>query len=465
MAQGTNVDWKPTARAVIVNTNLTTFQTSIGPVKIAGGLFVFRNVTIPAGTTVRGTGSKPMIFIVTGTFRLDGELSVRGTDGRQVNTLNSANFPAAGGKGNCGGGDGGAGSPSTNSRSAVGATGWGPLMLAGFGGKGGTLSCTNTSVTGSGGGGGAFATAGDPWFKVKAGTGNVFVQQLGQGGFGRTGTIRTVPGGAPGLVYFRDNNPGNNFFGLGADINRRMLITGELPLLVGGSGGGGGGDYSLGGCTLNNPNFINDDKGGGGGGGGGVLGIVCDGNIVLGPKARINADGGNGGGGAWAGSNRRGGGGGGGAGGLVALFTRKQIDIQVHGETYANNDFDFAISAEGGVGLAAAFVGPRVNGKYTQTPSAQTLDGTAAGGFGGMGIIQLMVPWGTNQDNTNTFLDDNIVLRSGTTVLTGAQKQRYLAWRGFPDAQGVWRDDFGKATNIRDSAGDFRPTPILLPAF
>ena len=48
-------------------------------------------------------------------------------------------------------------------------------------------------------------------------------------------------------------------------------------------------------------------------------------------------------------------------------------------------------------------------------------------------------------------------------MLTGAQKQRYLAWRGFPDNNGVWSDDFGNPTNIGKAEGDIRPTPILLP--
>ena len=49
--------------------------------------------------------------------------------------------------------------------------------------------------------------------------------------------------------------------------------------------------------------------------------------------------------------------------------------------------------------------------------------------------------------------------------MTGPAKIRYLAWRGFPNASGALVDDFGKPTNIGASAGDFRPTPILLPVF
>ena len=41
--------------------------------------------------------------------------------------------------------------------------------------------------------------------------------------------------------------------------------------------------------------------------------------------------------------------------------------------------------------------------------------------------------------------------------------QRFLAWRGFPNASGVWVDDFGNPTAIGDNEGDMRPSPILLP--
>ena len=72
-------------------------------------------------------------------------------------------------------------------------------------------------------------------------------------------------------------------------------------------------------------------------------------------------------------------------------------------------------------------------------------------------------PGSNNPDQTNTVLDDNITLRRGTRVLSGAEKQRFLGWRGFIDAQGVGRDDTGNAVNLGRNAGEFRPTPILLP--
>ncbi len=80
-----------------------------------------------------------------------------------------------------------------------------------------------------------------------------------------------------------------------------------------------------------------------------------------------------------------------------------------------------------------------------------------------MGVVQLYVPYGTNSDGTNTILDDGLrVFKSGVQVF-GQEKQRYIAWRGFPDASGVMVDDSGNPTNIGDGDGDIRPTPVLLP--
>ena len=310
----------------------------------------------------------------------------------------------------------------------------------------------------------SFATAGDPYYKLKATT--TFVQPNGTGAYGcRSRLSTTLPGGAAGIVYFGDTDPGNNFIGLGVDVNRRRLVPGELPILVGGSGGGGGGDLANS-CAVNDPNFINDEKGGGGGAGGGVVLIISSGPIIIGPSSGISADGGHGGGGAWAGSNNRGAGGGGGAGGLVALYSQKHIDISLHGDTYANGDYDFAVSADGGVSLMDTYGGGgSVRSKYPPT-SVANMNARPSGGMGGLGLIEFLVPPGTtNADGTNTILDDNVILRRNGAVITGATKQRFLAWRGFPNAQGVWVDDRGNRTNIGDNAGDFRPTPILLPVF
>ena len=83
-AQGTHVDWNPTGKTITLNTESARILTSIGWVTVTGGLFVFRNVTIPAGTTIRGTGKNPLIFVLAGTFTVNGEISVRGGQGQRV---------------------------------------------------------------------------------------------------------------------------------------------------------------------------------------------------------------------------------------------------------------------------------------------------------------------------------------------------------------------------------------------
>ena len=91
------------------------------------------------------------------------------------------------------------------------------------------------------------------------------------------------------------------------------------------------------------------------------------------------------------------------------------------------------------------------------------LDSKPSGGLGGMGIVQLMTPIGTNRDRTNTVLDDRIDIILNNQVLTGAQKQRYIAWRGYLDRTGQRVDDRGLPTNIGANEGDIRPAPVLLP--
>lgn len=469
----TILDYEPTTREVVLNTDFTQIvPKGAPPINVAGGVFSFRNVTIPAGVTVRGTGTRPMVWLVTGDFVVNGELTVSGGNGARVDTLNSANFPTAGGVGVCGGGNGGRGSPNTTKQSPKGEAGFGPGQVPGGGGGGGLLSCVTTCNRGSGGGGGSFATQGDPYYPVKAGANNSFIQQKGGGGFGCRGSSgaasRTLPGGTPGPVAFKDARRDNDFWGSAVDVNRQIRITGELLSPQGGAGGGGGGDRS---SQCNNPNWISDAKGGGGGGGAGVLIIKALGTIRVGPSGQIRADGGHGGGGEQAGGNNLGGGGGGGSGGMVVLMAGRSIELHAHGGTYAQRDYDFSVSADGGVGTQGSFGGLSWDKKYPPPAVGSQWDNNPSGGFGGLGVVQLMAPPGQpdpqctgGPDGTNTVLDDNIHIIQGTTRLTGAQKMAYLAWRGFPDDTGKFVDDCGKPTNIGDQEGDIRPAPILMPA-
>jgi hypothetical protein len=488
----TNLEFEPSAQTVLLNTNFTQVTPKAGvPYNVSGGVFNFKSVKIPQGVTVQGQGTNPMVWLVSGNFEVAGTLSVRGGDGTRANTIASANFPKAGGYGACGGGDGGAGSPSTSLRDEVGGTGNGPLQRPLGGGTGGRLACAAGCGRGSGGGGGSLATQGDPNYRTKTIAANppatsqpTFVQQTGSGGQGCTGNAgtasRQLSGGSPGAAVFIDSRDDNNFWGSAINFRLGLRIAGELSVPIGGGGGGGGGDLSYNtSCTTSDVNFANDSSGGGGGGGGGVLIVKALGDIIVRESGRITADGGSGGGGEQANTGWKGGGGGAGAGGMVVLMSATRIEINTHGgnstvapfgriDTYAQKDYDFAISADGGVCTTGTTLAPIVVGKYPanrgqETITAATYDSMPLGALGGMGIVQLMAPPGTNADGTNTVLDDNIrVLRQGIE-LSGALKQQMLAWRGFPNAQGTLVDDNGTPTNIGDNEGDIRPAPMLMP--
>ena len=485
----TGAEFEPTAPETVLNTDFTQVTPKQGAAyNVSGGIFNFQNVRIPAGKTVRGTGSNPMVWLVSGTFRVEGLLSVRGGNGVAVNTSGNANVSKAGGAGVCTGGNGGAGSPSTTARDIAGATGNGPLQVVGGGGAGGALSCTAGCGRGAGGGGGSLATQGDPNFKQKTQAPAppgvplaVFQQQGGDGGNGCIGAAgavtRSLAGSLSGPLVFADARADNNFWGTGVRFDTLLRITGELAVPLGGGGGGGGGDLSFSNCDLTDINFENDSSGGGGGGGGGVLIVKALGPIVIADGGRITADGGSGGAGEASSSSSRGGGGGGGAGGMVILMSATSIDINVRGSNnkfrYAapDNDYDFSISADGGVCVTGTQT-PAILKKYQPTnvttgdigaAFATNYDAVPLGGFGGMGIVQLMAPPGANTDGTNTRLDDNINILRSTAAQTGAVKRDLIAWRGFPNLFGQGVDDQGNVITIGDNEGDIRPSPILLP--
>jgi len=507
----TQFDYRPRFREVVLNTDFTQITPENGaPFNVSGGVFQFRNVTIPAGVTVYGTGSKPMVWLVTGDFVVEGELTVAGGNGARVDTLNSANFPTPGGIAACGGGNGGRGSPSAVDVDNKGEDGYGPFQTPGGGGLGGRHSCMSTGAgctgRGGGGGGGSFATQGDPhyvlaWAGSAPSTNTVM---LGKGGRNGTGSPppATCPQADAGPLGFRDLRRDNDFWGTMIDIARGRRITGELLTPRGGSGGGGGGD--TGPRCAPNPSFANDQKGGGGGAGGGILIVKALGRIVIKSTGLINANGGNGGGGEQAGTNSHAGGGGG-SGGMIVLMSGTGIHITRHGRPYAeavtsnntNGAYTFAIQADGGVGLRGGFAGNPVDGKYPGKggPTANTVwDFNPIGGFGGMGIVQLMAPPGDNRpvsedgDGSRTRLDDNIFFydddqklaeglvpgtnphRQGGPAITGPEKDKFLGWRGFLSETGEpGVDDEGNPFTLgpgtRNSAeGDIRPSPILLPA-
>jgi hypothetical protein len=508
----TSLEYEPTATEVVLNTAFTQITPKAGlPFTVSGGVFNFKNVRIPSGVNVIGQGPNPMVWLCNGSFVVEGTLSVRGGNGARVDTLQAANFAKAGGIGVCGGGNGGDGTPSATLRDLRGGTGRGPLQVPGKGGRGGYNSCFSGCYTGSGydgsgggsgGGGGTLATQGDPFYRgtvpttinpnVPPTANTSFQQVRGFGGSGCSGASGSrsafLNGGEPGDLVFVDSRTDNNYWGSAIKLSPtgNLRITGELTVPMGGGGGGGGGDtvYPTPSCSLTSPDPRNDFSGGGGGGGGGVLIVKALGEIVVTATGKIIADGGHGGGGEQAGACGEAGGGGGGSGGMVVLMSATRIVLHAHGSAAQNrytygqtslgqNDYDFAISADGGVCTTGTFGSVLVTGKYPASGQTMTVgttyDGEPLGGLGGLGIVQLMVPPGDNSlDGTNTRLDDNIrVLRTTTSgalvELTGTDKRAILGWRGFPNANGQFVDDFNVPTNIGNNEGDIRPSPILMP--
>ncbi len=408
----TNFNYAPTSREIILNTNFTQVQPTNGPpIAVSGGVFSFNNIEIKQDVKVQGTGTNPLVFLANGTVRIDGLVSVNGGDGAQVNTLNSANFPTGGGVGVCMGGNGGKASQNVTNSTLQGETGWGPGQVPGGGGKGGKIACGSISNYAGGGGGGSMAQQGDDDFSSTA------VQKKGTGGNGGTAN---ATGGKPGPTNFLDQTKTNDFWGRLVTKSGDVII-GELLSPTGGGGGGGGGDVtSSSKCQAGQPGYINDRKGGGGGGGAGVVIIKALGPIIISSTGRVSADGGRGGGGEWAGSSRFGGGGGAGAGGMVVLMSATRIDLHTHQGTYANNDYNFSVTADGNISRVASYGSVRLH-KYLQRN-----DKNNTGGYGGMGLVQLQTPPGDDADGTGTKLDDNLRVIQGANVLTGTAKTSYL---------------------------------------
>lgn len=469
-------DWVPLAPETVLRTGVQELLYQNGASRtFVGGVLQTRNLLVPAGHVVRGKGPNPLVIVVDGDARIEGTLSVDGDDGREPN------WGMYRGPGDivppapAGGGTGWQGPPPIGANGGP-AAGWGgsvvallsplPSMAGGTavgvangGGQGGQATCAYADQA-SGGGGGGGAVQGDPWFPTPPGAGGAFPQRHGEGGQG----INALAGGAPGSTWFANGDPSDDFWGRAWIPRRGRCVVGELSAPRGGSGGGSGGGTGFG--TSCPPPSSGYGTGGPGGGGGGVLVLQVRGRLTIAATARISADGGDGIGGIHY--TLPGGGGGGGAGTIV-LMAGDGIELHVHGETFANRDYDFSISADGGICVTPSPAPPPLllskypaNGEPTF--AGEAYDQHGLGGFGGMGLVQLMVPIGRdNADGTNTMLDDAItVVRDGVS-LWGADKQRYLGWRGFADENGAYVDDFGAPTGTIGGQGDIRPDPVLLP--
>ena len=456
---------------ILLDTDYQTFPLPDGstpdvkaPVTVTDGVFRFRDILIPDGVTVIARGSRPLVLAATGRVDLAGVIDVSGEEGTIDRTFNMAYLPNPGGVGGAGGGRGGMGQPPIPADYTKliqlqsvprGESGYGPGNLAPTGGEGGESGAKGPDVPwkgsaqdkgsrGAGGGGGTFLQSGAQGYtgKGKYGVdlqGDYYVRDqwdYWDGSYkyvagwdpssgpppdawkinlwdGALDDHRAPHPGDPGKLVFVDADPDNDFFG----------AQGELARLEGGQGGGGGGSR-LDGMNPEAAKFAAllipplaasamDAKGGGGGGAGGAVAIHALGEIVIRKTGAILARGGRGGGGEVIGHANFGGGGGGGSGGAVVLESGQKILLEID----PNGD-RARIDVAGGWGADAK---EGVSVTYSEIPNPCEINpytgklkyvnfctfSQGDGGYGGHGLIQLMVPDPTNPAQL-VYHDDSI---------------------------------------------------------
>lgn len=223
------------------------------------------------------------------------------------------------------------------------------------------------------------------------------------------------PGGTHGDAVFKDVDE----FGDPIEENDFLGTNGEIQVLHGGQGGGGGGSrlnsMNPGALVAAAPLGLSasafDAKGGGGGGGGGAFAIHSLGPIVVSETGQILATGGKGNGGEVIGHSNFGGGGGGGSGGAIILNSAVSITLAhspMSNDSYARLDVSGGFGADGRATVLTAKnvnIGPKwpwveVHETCELKPTGALEHGEKGfcswsrgdGGYGGYGLIQLMVP-------------------------------------------------------------------------
>lgn len=255
-----------------------------GDLQIVDGQAQFSRLVVPAGTTVRFTGSRAPVLRVSGSATIDGTLSVSGSTGGLVSSATPLN--RSGGTGGLGGAGGGAG--------GRGAEAWLPTLsglppfstptAANAGADGATISAPANSgyaglVAGTGG-------SGAPWFPASGLFAdvnervNLFYssQQISGGGGG--GFLEPGQDGAITTLFRLPTDPPDDTappaLG-GVSVPFVTAPPGVSSLdhyLVAGSGGGGGGSTaSLIRKSIRVSQWNLWTNGHGGGGGAGALGL------------------------------------------------------------------------------------------------------------------------------------------------------------------------------------------------
>lgn len=276
------------------DTTIPANKTATGQaITIKDGRFFFTTLEVPRNIIVRFVGSNPVRIWVRGSAKVEGVLSANGADiAASLSQSSSSPVPGSrggpfGGKGGDGAerGDGVSNKPQFNGKD--GATvqlpaghAYGTTALAASGGKGSRqwpADGRNQSIV----------------LKVV----NFISAQLGAGG---SGGAFVTDGTKPSITVEPNSlgDPFKNFHetvfidaGKGAPL---PAYTGPLSpqdfYMIGGSGGGGGGSSAGGALQSDGPQFYK--PGYGGSGGGGALALRIGGNLEIGAKGRIEADGG-----------------------------------------------------------------------------------------------------------------------------------------------------------------------------
>lgn len=294
------------------------------PYQVTDGRFYFTDFVLPAGTTLRFTGSAPARIWVRGSAVVDGSIDVSAPDlpfwvpttgpaaGQHVSSFNgigpstsysaaTPNFAAGqpGGAGGPGGGRGGDGADECQLDGDVVATiGLGLVhRYYGRAGEGvqvaaGHAYASAATVTGGKGAllqplDGTAAAASTPLIGFLY-RGN-FSPGGGGGGFSTVGTAASITTQPAGVAFAATQPGGAAMMSLSPPVTLGDSIR---HYLVGGAGGGGGGSHAYG--TLNVATTGSYVAGGAGSGGGGALMLRAGGDLTVTSTAQLHARGGDG---------------------------------------------------------------------------------------------------------------------------------------------------------------------------
>ncbi len=136
---------------------------------IVDGLLEVDDLTVEAGSTLKGEGDNPLVIYATGTVNVQGTLDASGDHALAPLVLDNATIPEAGAPGQCGGGNGGSASLESDTETHRGQAGNGPFQAVDGGGGGGEggyqqdrtvksgANYNEAYLIAAGGGGGGFA--------------------------------------------------------------------------------------------------------------------------------------------------------------------------------------------------------------------------------------------------------------------------------------------------------------------